>query len=390
MFPYTISDQAVTVFVDGLPRTFPSTHGSFESIKDAILKGDENMVRELSDVKANISRVTFGRVKIFDNEIQVDGRIVSGKLIDRILEMVRLGSQAIEGYVAFLDNLMDNPRESAVNELYEFIEACNLPITPDGHFLAYRYVNEDWKDSHSRSVFAKPADLMTEDELASYSKGVVGGKRDEVTTQVVDGVTNVSMPRNMVDDVRTNTCSRGLHFCSISYLPSYGSGNHILVVKINPAHVVSIPEEYNLNKGRTEAYQVVGTINHEEAEITPWFTSEYEVDDDTGEILDSELDFEFDDLADDFGPDDLDDDLEVDDLVDESQVDTTYDPSGDKTASAGDTDYSQKLCWNDVNEIRALFAEGVMTLTDIADAYHISRRQAARIRDREVWISDDS
>jgi len=70
----------------------------------------------------------------------------------------------------------------------------------------------------------------------------------------------VTMPRNKVDDVRANTCSEGLHFCSLEYLPHFGSlsrGDRTVIVKINPADVVSIPQDYNNAKGRTCRYQVV-------------------------------------------------------------------------------------------------------------------------------------
>lgn len=353
MFPHTISNQAVTVFVDGHPRTFPSTHSSFDAIKVAILNGDEDEVRVLSDVKANITKVTSGRVNIFDNEIQVDGRVVSGRLIDRILEMVRLGGQAIEGYVNFLDNLMDNPSKRAVDELYLFIEACDLPITEDGHFLAYKRVRNDYKDIHSgefdNSVGATP-----------------------------------SMPRNEVCEDRDTVCAEGLHFCSFSYLPSFGSGagNHVMVVKINPADVVSIPSDYNNAKGRAWKYEVVSELENWEGEtITPWFTDEYaEDDEDNFEDIDAE---DFDDFdADDF-------DLEHQEHAYESmhfeERDVVEPTPAPIDTSDGDGKFAQKLSWVDVREIRRLFSEDNYSLTHIAGLFGISRRQAARIRDNESW-----
>lgn len=370
MFPHIISNDGVTVIVNGKPRMVPASHGNYQPLVDAINAGDMDEVAMLSDIKAAVAVKTFGRVKILDNEVEVDGRVISGRLVDRILEMVRLGSEALEGYVAFLDNLMDNPRKLAVDELYLFMEACNLPVTSDGHLLAYRYVRDDYFDSYSRTTFAKPADAMTSEELAKYSKPVIGGRENEVTTQVIDGITNVSMPRNMVDDVRDRTCSQGLHFCSYNYLPSYGIGDttRVLIVKINPADVVSIPSDYNNAKGRTCKYQVVSEIeNWEDTRITPWFTDEFEDDDDldfdpdTGEIFDDEFGDEEDSLND-FDP----------------IMETVY-----------DGDYSQKLTWDEVRDMRELFDEGDLTLKRIAEMYGISRRQAARIRDNESWIEDN-
>lgn len=346
-FPFTITDKAITVFIDNSPRSFPSTHGNYDSIKAAILADDADLIRQLTDVKANITRVTMGRVQIFDTEIMVDDVAVGGRIVDRILEMVRFGSEAFEGYVKFLDNLLDNPSRTAVQELYLFIEECNLPITPDGHFLAYKRVRNDYKDIHT-------------------------GTFDNSVGQVC------SMPRNQVDDQRNNTCSSGLHFCSYNYLPSFGNGDgdKVVVVKINPADVVSIPSDYNNAKGRTWYYEVVGEIEDwANTRITPWFSTEYSDDED------------------DYDEDDYDDAEDMDIFIDPiaEEVDPRYaDESNDSDDGVQeDGDYSVKMSWDDVNDFRKLL-DGGWSLTAAANVYGISRRQAARIRDYECWSDDRS
>jgi hypothetical protein len=42
-------------------------------------------------------------------------------------------------------------------------------------------------------------------------------------------------------------------------------GDRIMIVKINPADVVSIPSDYNDTKGRACRYEVIGELNKEEA-----------------------------------------------------------------------------------------------------------------------------
>jgi len=138
--------------------------------------------------------------------------------------------------IAFLKNLYNNPSKVAVQELYLFLEKAELPITSDGHFIAYKVIKNNYFDIHS-------------------------GKFDNSVGKVC------SMPRFEVDDVRTNTCSSGLHFCSRSYLQSFGSNrmndDRCVLVKINPADVVSIPSDYNNAKGRTCRYEVVGEVTAE-------------------------------------------------------------------------------------------------------------------------------
>jgi hypothetical protein len=145
----------------------------------------------------------------------------------------------IEPMVTFMENLMSNPSRQAVQELYGFLEKNNLPITPDGHFLAYKKVRDDYLDCHS-------------------------GTMDNSVGKIVE------MERNEVDDNRNNTCSAGLHFCGHSYLAHF-SGARTVIVKINPRDVVSIPSDYNDAKGRACRYEVVGEVGvnpDDEAEFT--------------------------------------------------------------------------------------------------------------------------
>jgi hypothetical protein len=84
----------------------------------------------------------------------------------------------------------------------------------------------------------------------------------------------VEMERNEVDDNKDQTCSTGLHFCSQDYLPHFGSGSdsRVVIVKINPSDVVSIPSDYNNAKGRACRYVVVGEIGNEGDKIDNAFS----------------------------------------------------------------------------------------------------------------------
>lgn len=228
-----------------------------EDIK--IFKGDSGFKRALeliqegkyADVfKLDIKNVITSFFKENDDSksvtIKIDGGV--GKLVlhefsDMEVELSDAITQKIlkmnaQGFTCkplanFLANLYKNPSPVAISELYLFIEACELPITEDGEFIAYKIVRDDYKDIYT-------------------------GKMDNSVGQVVQ------MPRGLVDDNRNNTCSRGLHFCSKDYLAHYGSGgrgnDRCLLVKINPADVVSIPSDYNNAKGRAWRYEVVGEV----------------------------------------------------------------------------------------------------------------------------------
>jgi len=88
----------------------------------------------------------------------------------------------------------------------------------------------------------------------------------------------VDMPRNKVQDDPSITCSYGLHFCSLEYVRCF-SGHHLMVLKINPKDIVSIPTDYNNTKGRCCRYTVVGELEQAPKEKNHWgkpLVDEYE------------------------------------------------------------------------------------------------------------------
>lgn len=127
----------------------------------------------------------------------------------------------------FLQNMFENPYINAVTEIYDYCTKMDFEITEDGCFLAYKNVNKDYSSIHDRGE--------TKHEIGKYT----------------------TVEKFCTD--RTQTCAEGLHFCSKGYLRSY-SGDVTIVVKINPKDVVSIPTDYNFEKGRCCRYMMVGVL----------------------------------------------------------------------------------------------------------------------------------
>lgn len=228
---YILGNDSLTVFVDGKPYTINKQAHTYEMVLKAIRAGNEDQLRAAVNIRESIvtklSKAT-SKVRIENGKIFYIDREITGLIASRIFEVLRLGLD-VTPMVTFIENLMQNPSKRAVDELFGFLTACSLPITEDGHFLAYKRVRADYLDCHSRTI--------------DNSLGTV-----------------VEMQRNMVDEDQNNTCSYGLHFCSYDYLKSF-SGERIMVLKINPADVVAIPVDYNNSKGRTCRYEVVGELD---------------------------------------------------------------------------------------------------------------------------------
>lgn len=220
---------SLTVYLDGKPRVMNSSAPLFDAAFKAVKTGDIAALRRSLEVKKSLIEAANGKFKLFEDSLYYNGLEIKNKMQERILAVYRLGFD-LSSIVKFLDNLFQNPSPAAQEELYLFLEHNNLPITDDGHFLAYKYITNDYKDCYSRTF--------------DYSIGAT-----------------VRMPRDKVDPNRHNTCSTGLHFCSREYIGEWSNdARRLVAVKVNPRDVVSIPSDYNNSKGRCCEYLIFEEI----------------------------------------------------------------------------------------------------------------------------------
>lgn len=229
--PYLLQGKNIILVVDGKSHTISKdTHIAYGKIVDALKAQDWDALHDLVEPKKAIINFGLGYVSIVDNIVVWKGKPFHNALATRMIEMYQDGFP-IDPMVRFMENLMDNPSKRSVDQVYGFLEKNKLPITEDGYFLAYKRVRDDYMDIHSGTIF--------------------------------NGVgTVVEMDRNLVDDNPDSHCSTGLHFCSESYLDHFGSHSQpVMILKINPADVVSIPTDYDGAKGRCMRYEVVAQVN---------------------------------------------------------------------------------------------------------------------------------
>jgi len=237
-YPYVLTTDAVTVVVDGKAHVVYKSNQYYSALIAAIKSCDKTTILNSISLAEQINKFGKGKVYVKDGLVYFNTKPVNSAVSDHIIRMVKEGFN-VEPMLLFLRNLMNNPSDTSREELYLFMQKGKMPITSDGHFLAYKRVRNNYTDIHS-------------------------GIFDNTPGKVVE------MPRDQVDTNRNNTCSKGLHFCSEGYLPHFGSGsgNRVVMVKVNPADVVSIPSDYDNTKGRTWRYEVlrdvtdkVGTFN---------------------------------------------------------------------------------------------------------------------------------
>ena len=245
--PFMWVDGNLTVILKNKAHQVIPDHTNYKLILEALPTATEDELLELVDIEKAVVTFSQGQVSIVNGKVMFEGEEIHGSISKRILEFMSKGLP-FEPLVKFLENLMENPSMQSQQELYDFLEHENLPITEDGCFLAYKAVRSDFKDKW-RGTF------------------------DNSVGQVCE------MRRAKVDDNRKVGCSQGLHAGALNYVATYGSvdaGDNIVIVKINPEDVVSVPSDCNCEKLRTCKYEVVGLYQGELPK--PLYKAEFEAD----------------------------------------------------------------------------------------------------------------
>jgi len=294
-----ITDSTITLIAKDGPSVVGKTHPNFYKIKKALLTKNFLEVESLLDVKHGYKEFSGGQIVVDGDNLIYNGSIVHNVLTQRIVSMIQNGDEATP-MLNFLVNLMDNPSEGSIDQLYTFLEHENLPITEDGCFIAYKAINRDYTDKYSGTISNK-----------------VGDK--------------VKMPYEEVTADPSKHCSSGLHCGSIEYVRSYGqfsqdedgnlNGDRLVTVKVNPSAVVSVPEDSDRQKVRVYRYVVHGEIENP-FDLVPKYEApvyynddddddewseydEYEGDDDDGLVPDNQSQYSWKgDPYSDEGPDD--------------------------------------------------------------------------------------
>jgi hypothetical protein len=266
---YIITDNGIVLIHNGQHHTASNDHSKFAEIRDALVNEQYDQAVTIMNIREAVKQflTTDEKFTLENDLIVLGGRAFSDAVTDKVLKMIEGGNKA-QPLFSFLENVRSNPSRSAQTELLFFCVANGFMITDDGAILAYKSVQGDYTDIHSGSVLNKPYSLMTEIEQEVYRGGITND--NGVTVRVVNGVTVVSMVRNDVDDRRDVTCSTGLHFAAFRYASTWagpidGERRKLVLMKVNPRDVVSIPSDYNNEKGRCCEYAVVDEITTGEA-----------------------------------------------------------------------------------------------------------------------------
>lgn len=234
------NSQTVVAVIDGELYTATNEHPMFNSI---LLKvKDGTATASDFDFKQNVIEYMSlaPEVEIVDDVLMLAGTPAHDALAKKIVDSVRNGESATP-LVNFISKLLDNPSRNSRDQLFDWLEASGFEINDDGDIVGYKSVYSSGLGDYYLSV-------------SSGTAFVNGAKQVGQITQY-DG-SEVSMPRYEVTDNPAIACSYGLHVGTIGYADSF-SGDTIIKVIVNPADVVSVPND-DARKMRVCRYTVVG------------------------------------------------------------------------------------------------------------------------------------
>ena len=175
--------------------------------------------------------------EIVEDDIFYHGEALPKSLATKVKSIIEDGLP-IGHFEKFWENLKENPSSTSVDELVDFLSYKELPITEDGFLVAYKGVKGDY--------YSATGNTKTK---------VIQGKVD-AGGHIFNGIGEViEVLRRDVDDDRSNECSHGLHVGSLDY--ASGFATKMVLVKVNPADVVSVPKDYSFQKCRVSKYEVL-------------------------------------------------------------------------------------------------------------------------------------
>lgn len=226
MYKYAMTNDLITLFIDGKEHTITNQAMNFAALAAALISKDEQAVRDnlsedLCFTKWAAGAFTFDasqqRFSYKDTALPTD-------INKRICAMAK-NQEDPTSLLRFYEKLQNNVSYRSVQQLYSFLSHQGIPITSDGNILAYKGVNADYKDKHTGSFDNSPGNTH-------------------------------EMPRNQISDDPNEACHFGFHVGSEQYAKSFGE--RVVICSVDPADVVCVPYDANSQKMRVSKYQVIG------------------------------------------------------------------------------------------------------------------------------------
>lgn len=229
---------------------------NFESLKNALQHERWDDIPKSLTVSKILESWSQGEFKVDGERASYKGKPLPDELSRRITGLIA-ANESPTIIFNFWERLQKNPSYRSVNQLWSFLKNANIPLTPDGCFLAYKSVRTDYRDHHS-------------------------GKFDNSPGTVNE------MPRNEISDDQRQACDPGFHVGAMGYVDANYHNGRVVICKVDPKDVVSVPDDYSSQKMRVCRYEVVG--HHGESLPSTVFAEDHRFETSKEESHDSETD----------------------------------------------------------------------------------------------------
>ena len=240
MISYVISGKNIFISVNGNSKLISSDNKLYDQVLklinekapdsefEELFNQEDELKSECSKVFSNVEGITVG-----EDTILIDNVPVYGVLCDYI-KFLYNENLPLDSVANFIRKLRKNPSYRIREQLWKFISASmengGFTLDKDGNIIAYKVVSSNYKDKYTGTIDNKIGSVVT-------------------------------MNRTDVNNDPNITCSSGLHFCAYSYVSNFcDSIDHIMLVKVSPEDVVSIPTDYGYAKARCCKYEVIDEV----------------------------------------------------------------------------------------------------------------------------------
>ena len=205
----------------------------FQLAIDAIKrKATAEELQNIFDGKLFVQKWAEGNFKIEGNKVTWvvnPSYEIPTEIAQKLLEYAANGYPA-GAFTKFLDRLLRNPSHNSVGTYLSFIDRHGVTISEDGFVILHKGVSDTLRDMHT-------------------------GKYDNSPGQFL------SMPRNAVNDNPEIGCGVGFHGGNRGY--AEGFGPRIVLIKVDPADIVSVPRDCDCAKVRFCQYLVLKEVPRE-------------------------------------------------------------------------------------------------------------------------------
>lgn len=232
---FVLNDGLVTFFHNGKCFSSSKANPMFNTIVEHLKSGNVQKASELVNIANAIDVASQGIIKNDGGVLKYNGQNLNETAEEWLVRNMDKGMAAIQPIVNFLARVKTNVHPESVEGLWRFVKECGLVVTDEGKFIAYKYTDDDFMDSHSRTM--------------KYTLG-----------------STVEMPRDKVEFNPSVTCAPGIHAGSMSYI---GNKSTLLELVIDPIDVVSVPFDYKSGKIRCCRVKVHKVLKNKWVNINP-------------------------------------------------------------------------------------------------------------------------